>query len=165
MLLTMSAWSPSVPLTWTGIMLSVSQSVEVKCLFFRCRLQLKADRWRLPLFTGQEGDKHCLSCFLGSKLRICEHDLNKVTQSGAEQEPGNKQLISSWEKKCKWRAEQKNTFDSEVPGHRNDPGTSRWVCDSVLITTSKWKTNNIITPVFSCKYQYNKRERLGQHSN
>ncbi len=31
----------------------ISQSVEVKCLFFRCRLQLGADRWRFSLCIGQ----------------------------------------------------------------------------------------------------------------
>lgn len=73
----------------------ISQSVEVKCLFFRCRLQLKADRWRLYLFIGQGGDKHCLSGFLGSKLSICKRGLNKGTQSGTEQELGNEQVIPS----------------------------------------------------------------------
>lgn len=71
----------------------ITQSVEVKSLFFRCRLQLKADRWRLSLVTGQGEDKHGLSCFLSSKLRIWEHDLNKVTKSGTGQELGNKQVI------------------------------------------------------------------------
>lgn len=156
MLLTMSAQSPSVPLTWTGIMLSVSQLKSNVWLFFRCRLQLKAGRWRLSLFTGQGEDKHCLSCFLGSKLRICEHDLNKVTQSGMEQELGNKQLISSWQANV--REEQKNTFVSEVPGHRNYQRTTQGVFVIWCWTQSEdhfQMTNKIIKPEFSCKSQYN----------
>lgn len=84
-----------MPLTRTdGMMLSVS---ELKSnVYSRCRSQLKADRWRSSFFIGQRGaNKHYLSCFLGSKLRVCEHDLNKVTQSGREQALGDKQVISS----------------------------------------------------------------------
>lgn len=58
----------------------VSQFVEVKCMLLRCMLQLKADMWRVSLFTGQGKDKYYLFRFLGFKLRICEHYLNKVTQ-------------------------------------------------------------------------------------
>lgn len=47
----------------------ISQSVEVKCLFSGCKLQWKAGRWRLSLFVSQGEYKHCLSCFLDSKLR------------------------------------------------------------------------------------------------
>lgn len=79
------AGSPSVPPTWTGIMLSVSQWKSDVCSW-------EADcSWRRtggdgPLSVGQGGDKQCLSRFLWGKLRSCEHDLNKVTQSDAEQE-------------------------------------------------------------------------------
>lgn len=33
----------------------ISQSVIVKCLLFRCKLQLRANRWKLSLFSKARG--------------------------------------------------------------------------------------------------------------
>lgn len=133
----------------------ISQSVEVKCLFFRCRLQLKADRWRLSLFIGQGGDKPCLSCFPGSKLRICKHDLNKVTQSGMAQEPGNKQVIPAWQQRVREEHNRKtHLFQKCLAAEMTDEQHSVWLSAELKGMFASKQTNNIMTPqVFSCKYQ------------
>lgn len=85
---------------------AISQSAQH--LFFRCRLWLKADRWRLSLFISQT---LFILVFLAANWRFATMTLiNWDNRAESGQEVGN--FITT--RKCKWGAEQENTFVWEI---------------------------------------------------
>lgn len=77
-------------------------------LFFRCRLWLKADRWRLSLFISQT---LFILVFLAANWRFATMTLiNWDNRAESRQEAGN--FITT--RKCKRGPEQENTFVWEI---------------------------------------------------